>query len=195
MKTQSYFFGTITILLVVSAVGYAFYASSHVGEPKIPRAVVHSFEECLLAGNPVMESYPRQCKADGVNFTETIVTPIAPLPSPEAETSTTSTSMITVSSPTPNTKVKSPLVVSGSARGNWYFEASFPILLLDANGNTLAQTPAHAKGDWMTTDFVPFDATLAWSTTTSATGTLVLRRDNPSGLPANDAEIRIPISF
>lgn len=29
-----------------------------------------SFEECVAAGNPVMESYPRQCRADGQTFVE-----------------------------------------------------------------------------------------------------------------------------
>ncbi|MFW5746571.1 MAG: hypothetical protein ACOCWQ_03395 [Nanoarchaeota archaeon] len=31
-----------------------------------------SFEECVDAGNPVMESYPRQCRADGRLFVEQI---------------------------------------------------------------------------------------------------------------------------
>ncbi len=34
---------------------------------------IHSFEECVAAGNPVMESYPRQCRTpDGKHFVETI---------------------------------------------------------------------------------------------------------------------------
>jgi len=31
---------------------------------------INSFDECVAAGNPVMESYPRQCRADGKTFTE-----------------------------------------------------------------------------------------------------------------------------
>ncbi|MBD3262483.1 MAG: hypothetical protein GF334_12595 [Candidatus Altiarchaeales archaeon] len=31
---------------------------------------INSFEECVAASNPVMESYPRQCTADGKTFTE-----------------------------------------------------------------------------------------------------------------------------
>lgn len=31
---------------------------------------VTSFEECVAAGNPVMESYPRQCRHNGQTFTE-----------------------------------------------------------------------------------------------------------------------------
>jgi hypothetical protein len=33
---------------------------------------ITNFEECVNAGNPVMESYPRQCKADGNTFVEKI---------------------------------------------------------------------------------------------------------------------------
>lgn len=33
---------------------------------------ITSFQECLDAGNPIMESYPRQCNADGNNFVEEI---------------------------------------------------------------------------------------------------------------------------
>lgn len=36
-------------------------------------STVESFEECVAAGNPVLESYPRQCRTDdGKNFVETI---------------------------------------------------------------------------------------------------------------------------
>lgn len=38
---------------------------------------VTNFEECVEAGNPVMESYPRQCKAGDEVFTEEINNPIA----------------------------------------------------------------------------------------------------------------------
>ncbi len=35
---------------------------------------IHSFEECVAAGNPVMESYPRQCRTnDGKHFVESIL--------------------------------------------------------------------------------------------------------------------------
>lgn len=34
--------------------------------------VINSFEDCIRAGNPVMESYPRQCYANGQTFTEEI---------------------------------------------------------------------------------------------------------------------------
>ncbi len=196
MKTQSYIFASCAVVLVLVGLGFAFFAPTK--QASAPTIEIASFEECVKAGNPVMESYPRQCRAGDKTFTEIIAvpTPIAvPPPAPEAPLGTSTESMITVSSPLPNTKVKSPLQVSGSARGTWYFEASFPVVLLDANGKTLAQAPAQATSDWMTTDFVPFLVTLTWNGATTSTGTLVLKKDNPSGLPEHEAEIRIPVSF
>lgn len=105
------------------------------------------------------------------------------------------TSMVRVSSPLPNSVVRSPLKVTGEARGNWFFEASFPVRLIDANGRQLAIGVAQAKGEWMTTNFVPFEATLTFSNPTTSTGTLILEKDNPSGLPENAAEVRVPVRF
>lgn len=91
--------------------------------------------------------------------------------------------------------VASPLTIEGQARGNWYFEASFPARIIDADGNVLAAVPAQAQGEWMTTDYVPFKATLEFSAPSTATGTLELAKDNPSGLPEKDDALRIPIRF
>ncbi|MAG20263.1 hypothetical protein CL618_02420 [archaeon] len=33
---------------------------------------ITNFEECVKAGNPAMESYPRQCRANGKTFVEEI---------------------------------------------------------------------------------------------------------------------------
>lgn len=103
--------------------------------------------------------------------------------------------LIQVANPLPNQKVASPLKVSGKAVGNWYFEASFPVMILDANGEKLGVVPAQAQGEWMTTDFIPFEATLAFEKPATPTGTVVFLKDNPSGLPENDNSISIPVSF
>lgn len=39
------------------------------------RVIVSNFEDCIAAGNPAMESYPRQCRHEGVTYTEEIDTP------------------------------------------------------------------------------------------------------------------------
>ena len=132
-------------------------------------------------------------KNGGLTFTEDI----SPTPSPSSTPSpaTAGNDTISVMAPTINGEVSSPLKVTGQARGTWYFEASFPVSLLDANGKVLAQTPAHAQGEWMTQDFVPFTATLTFKKPVTETGTLVLEKDNPSGLAEYAAEIQIPIRF
>lgn len=102
---------------------------------------------------------------------------------------------VTVTSPQPDAVVTSPLTVTGQARGTWFFEASFPVKLLDADGNVLAQAPAQAQGDWMTTNFVPFTVTLPFTPPAAKTGTLVLQKDNPSGLPEHEGSVEIPVKF
>ncbi len=93
-------------------------------------------------------------------------------------------------------EIASPLTITGQIRGIWFFEASFPVMLTDWDGKIIAQGIAKAKGDWMTENFVPFEATLTFvKPEYKNTGTLILKKDNPSNLPQNDAAIEIPIKF
>ena len=102
--------------------------------------------------------------------------------------------LIKVFSPRAEAVISSPLEVTGEARGTWYFEASFPVYLYDANGQELAVTPAQAQGEWMTTEFVPFRATMEFETNAKE-GFLVFQKDNPSDLRELDDEFRIPVRF
>ena len=102
---------------------------------------------------------------------------------------------IELRTPLPDAIIQSPLTLEGRARGSWFFEASFPVYLLDGGGDTIAVIPATAQGQWMTQEFVPFKATLSFTPPASTTGTLVLAKDNPSGLPEHAAELRVPIRF
>lgn len=103
--------------------------------------------------------------------------------------------LIVVSVPLPNAAISSPLMVSGRARGNWYFEASFPVKVYDGNGKLLTATPATAAGEWMTMEYVPFIATITFPVPTTATGTIVFEKNNASGLPEHANELVIPIRF
>jgi hypothetical protein len=104
--------------------------------------------------------------------------------------------LIRLTTPNPNTVIKSPLLIKGEARGNWFFEASFPIELQDANGVKIAEWYATADGEWMTEEFVPFSSTLNFETPIGMkSGTLILRKDNASGLPEFDDALIIPVLF
>lgn len=110
--------------------------------------------------------------------------------------------LIRVDEPNDNDIVRSPLTVEGEARGTWYFEASFPVVLVNWDGLIIAEGIATAEGEWMTEDFVPFTAELTFDDPYQEgdpdfmqNGTLILQRSNPSGLPENDAALEIPVRF
>lgn len=99
---------------------------------------------------------------------------------------------IKVELPTPGAVTGKDFSVIGVARGMWYFEATFPIDVLDKNGNKLVQTYASAEGEWMTENFVPFKSEIKIPETYIGPATLVLHRSNASGLPEHDASISFP---
>jgi len=102
---------------------------------------------------------------------------------------------IIVDLPFPGAVVGKDFTVVGKARGSWFFEASFPIDVLDKDGKILFQTYATAKGEWMTQDFVPFKSQLIQLPDYYiGPATLVLHKDNPSDLPGNDASASFPIT-
>ena len=103
--------------------------------------------------------------------------------------------LIELHNPFPGDPIQSPLTIEGMAKGPWFFEASFPVYLLSAAGDTIASTPAQAEGEWMTTNMVPFKATLEFTAPAGDSGTLILSKSNASGLPEHDDELRVPIRF
>lgn len=110
--------------------------------------------------------------------------------------------VIRVSTPDLGATIDSPVTITGEARGYWFFEASFPIALVNRSGQTIAEGIATAEGDWMTEDFVPFSATinfrspyLSGDPQFMSHGAIVLIRDNPSDLPENDDQLFIPIQY
>jgi len=112
--------------------------------------------------------------------------------------------LIRLETPLPNSTITSPLLIKGEARGNWFFEASFPIYLTNWDGLIIAEEYATAQSDpanpddagWMTTGFVPFTATLTFKNPEyKNNGSLILKKDNPSGLPEHDDALEIPIFF
>lgn len=106
---------------------------------------------------------------------------------------------IRVASPQPGQVITSPLHITGEARGHWFFEANAPVTLVDWDGRIIAQKYVMTSGEWMTTDFVPFEGMLEFELDEQNAvydrGTLIIQRDNPSDLPENDAAIEIPVRF
>lgn len=179
MKKILYFVGVSIIVLV------SFFAfNNYIYNEK--QLEVIDFETCIAEGNPAMESYPRQCMTkDGKRFVEFIGNELEKL------------DMIQIFSPRPNEGISSPLTITGEARGSWFFEGNFPVVLVDSTGEVIAEHYATAQGEWMTEDFVPFTSSIEFKKPTytdSKQWTLILKKDNPSGLPEYDDELKIPVS-
>ncbi len=98
--------------------------------------------------------------------------------------------------------VGSPLKLEGEARGYWFFEGSFPVVLTNWDGLIIAEGFATAEGEWMTEEFVPFKGELTYTSPYKAgdpdfmkRGSLILKKDNPSGLPENDDAFELTVYF
>jgi hypothetical protein len=160
---------------VVSGCGTKPFEDVVIKEPTLDPSITN-FEECADAGYPVLESYPRQCGG----FVENI----------DAAT------VLRVTSPSLDVPITSPLEVTGEARGTWFFEGSFPVFLTNWDGLIIAEGYATAQGEWMTEEFVPFTASLSFEKPEyGANGTLILKKDNPSGLPEYDDAVEFPVLF
>lgn len=105
---------------------------------------------------------------------------------------------IVVTSPMEGETINSPLTIKGMARGFWFFEATFPVMLTDWDGRIIAEGYASAEGNWMTEEFVPFTGILEFTNpvqTVSDRGTLIIQKANASGLPEHDDAIEITVKY
>jgi hypothetical protein len=182
----------IIIILAVVCVGLALLATFLIINLQNQQAKtnVTDFDSCVAAGNAVIETYPRQCKdKNSKTYTEAIE------PSTQEFTSLKGIKA-RISNWVQGKALTSPLTITGEIPGNWSFEASFPVVLTNWDGVIIAQKAATLQGDWMTENLVPFAVTLEFeSPTTYKNGTLILRKDNPSGLAENDDSIEIPVVY
>jgi hypothetical protein len=177
----------ISVLVMLAVLTGAFYYLKINQRPEQVSKVL-SFEDCVKAGYIVMESYPRQCRTpDGLTFAEEIVQKISYVNS--------SSDLIQVDLPFPGAVTGKDFRIVGKARGVWYFEASFPVQVLDKNGAVLFEGPAQAEGDWMTNDFVPFEVQIKVPDSYIGPATIILKKDNPSGEAQRDASISFPITI
>lgn len=115
-----------------------------------------------------------------------------PTPSPTPSPQQFISENVIVSDPLPNSSVPRMFTVKGKAKGNWFFEASFPIQVRDAANNPVGMGIAQTADNWMTTEFVPFAAVVTVSGY-SGPARLILMKDNPSGLPEFEDAVEFDI--
>lgn len=156
---------------------------------KSSAASVETFDECVDAGYDVEESYPRRCTTpDGASYVEELTGPV--------DFTSDGGVAMEINDFQEGETISSPLTITGRVPGNWSFEADFPVSLIDDDGNVLVETYGALQGDWMTTELVEFESILEFTSPGSGeSGTLILRKDNPSGLPEHDDSLEIPVVF
>ncbi len=104
--------------------------------------------------------------------------------------------LIYLDTPLPGECVTSPLRIRGYARGKWFFEGDFPVILNDSDGKVIAKGYATAKDEWMTDKIVPFESEIEFKMPNSGgRGVLRLKKDNPTDLPEHDNQLEIEIHF
>jgi len=98
--------------------------------------------------------------------------------------------------------VSSPMILTGQAKGPWFFEGTLPIVVVDWDGLIIGDGYVQATSDWMIEGYVSFEGLVSFTSpannvsgTYSNKGAIIFKKDNPSGLPENDAAIEIPVVF
>lgn len=103
---------------------------------------------------------------------------------------------ISVTSPKRGSIIKSPVKITGKAKGSWYFEGSFPVVIVDWDGKIIGEGKAWSETDWTVAGEIPFTATMEFTLPSYGdSGAIILQKDNPSGLPENDDAMQLEIRF
>ena len=102
---------------------------------------------------------------------------------------------ILIFSPKENQKIKSPLLIQGKAKGNWFFESEFTSELYDDENNLLGSAILKAKDNWMTENFVPFEGELDFKQPKTRGGKLLFLSANPSGIAEHQKVYSVPVKF
>ncbi len=130
-----------------------------------------------------------------------------PVNSPDVDTETPTPvlaqkdDMIIVSSPAIDSTIStSPVVIKGRARGNWFFEASAPVTVVNWDGLIIGEgyISVDEGYDWMTTEYVPFTGTISYDASQIGVynyGWIIMKKDNPSDEPQFDNSLEFKIFF
>jgi hypothetical protein len=136
---------------------------------------------------PIKQTYNNRClaeKENALNITE------------GACKLTGGSNFLQVTAPAEGQLVTSPVNIKGQVLSPWLSEGVALIMIVDANGKTLGSTQIKGPSDWMTREsWMDFQSSITYTKPTTPTGFVVFKKDNPSGLPANDQTVKLPVRF
>lgn len=100
-----------------------------------------------------------------------------------------------VSSPDLTKQQQCGFKINGTITGVWFFEGSFPIDLVDDDGNLIVNAIAMTEEDWMTEEQVPFESLINCGSDCPSKGFLILTKNDPSDETNSSDTISIPVRF
>lgn len=109
--------------------------------------------------------------------------------------------LIRVDAPLPESALSaSPITITGVARGNWFFEATAPVEVVNWDGLIIGEgyIKVNDGSDWMTTDYVPFTGTISYDSTQLGPykyGWIILKKSNASGELRFDDSLEYKVLF
>lgn len=84
--------------------------------------------------------------------------------------------------------------IKGRVSGEWFFEGTFPVRVLNTQGEIIESLIATSKGDWMTSNLVDFTFTLDLDLDKESIVKIVFEKSNASNLVENDDSASITVT-
>lgn len=193
MNSESTAIVALILILILGFLVFIFLGKGN--EP----ATVTTNETSTGQANPnpitLSETKTNEIKSENVKPEEVQPEPGKPEEVKSGFTNRPMDDLIVVTTPVPYQEIVSPLIIEGKARGFWFFEGDFPVMLSDSMGKIIARGQAKAESEWMTEDFVQFSTELKFTPDYGKAGVVIIRNNNPSDLVANNRELTIPVAF
>ncbi len=101
---------------------------------------------------------------------------------------------IIVETPKTGQVITSPIKISGSVSGTWFFEGEILGKIIDTDGTILGQGPLVGTDDWMTIKNVGFEGVIPFVASDSKNGFVIIEARDPSG-EGNPSSFKIPVLF
>ncbi len=104
---------------------------------------------------------------------------------------------IEVYKPQANEKITgSSVAVKVRVLAPWLSEASAPVEVTDASGKVLGTGKIVGPNDWMTKNgWMDIETNIAFKSNGAKNGFVVFKKDNPSGDPKRDQQVKVPVKF
>ena len=102
---------------------------------------------------------------------------------------------IYISTPEPGDTVDCNLTIEGRVPSDWFFEGSFPLQIIDEQGNILLTDKITTEEDWMTNKYIDFSKAINCNENCKENINLKLLKDNPSGLEKYDDFVVIDLKL